>query len=109
MGDRTGIQGALHTRWAGSATRAGSGFLVAVAALGVAVAYVVRRQPQRALGVLGGRGPVLFGARSPERQVAITIDDGPHARADHCAAGGAAGSPGPGHVLPAWLRRRGAS
>jgi len=77
MGDRTGIQGALHTRWAGSATRAGSGFLVAVAALGVAVAYVVRRQPQRALGVLGGRGPVLFGARSPERQVAITIDDGP--------------------------------
>ena len=77
MGDRTGIPGTVRSRWAGSAARAGSGVLVAVAAIGAAVAYVVRRQPPRAVGVLGGRGPVLFAARSPEQQVAITIDDGP--------------------------------
>ncbi len=62
--------GAFHA-WAGV------GVLVALAGLGAVVAYVVRRQPARAVGVLGGRGPVLFATRSSTRQVAITIDDGP--------------------------------
>ena len=77
MGDRSGSPGTVRPRRAGRAARAGSGVLVAVAGLGALVAYVVRRQPPRAVGVLGGRGPVLFAVRSLERQVAITIDDGP--------------------------------
>lgn len=66
-----------------SESRVGSVALVAVAtlaaaaALGGVVAHLVLRQPARAVAVLGGRGPVLFAVRSPDRQVAITIDDGP--------------------------------
>lgn len=65
-----------------SAVRVGSmarGGLVmgAVAGLAGVAAYVVRRQPVRAMAVLGGRGPVVFGTRSTTRQVAITVDDGP--------------------------------
>ncbi len=60
-----------------AATWAGSVALLALAGVGAVVTYVVRRQPARAMGVLGGRGPVLFATRSSTRQVAITIDDGP--------------------------------
>lgn len=77
MGGQADGPGVVRARKAGSAARAGSGALIAVVSLGAVVAYLVRRQPARAAGALGGRGPVLFAARSPGPTVAITVDDGP--------------------------------
>lgn len=72
-----GADAVIPSRRARRAAWAGSVALLALAGVGAVVTYVVRHQPARAVGVLGGRGPVLFATRSSTRQVAITIDDGP--------------------------------
>lgn len=77
MGEQAGRPGVVRSRRARLPAWSGVGVLMALAGLGAVVAYVVLRQPARAVGVLGGRGPVLFATRSSTRQVAITIDDAP--------------------------------